>query len=554
MIVIHTIRKLLRDVDTIIILGFALLSLLLLFHHEPWRDEAQAWLIARDCSSIGALICQMGYEGTPALWHVILFLPAQLGLPYRSMFVVHFLIIATAVVTFMRYAPFSRVQKILFVFGYYTLYEYNTIARNYAVSVMLLFFIATMYKNRFERPVVYSLLIFLLANSNVHSLAISMALAGMYFLEIACKGVASLKKQHVLSFCIFAAGFFVSIYQLTPPKDLAPSFAKWYLDVDRKQYTYVITTAINNAFSVKFLCENVRYGLVFLFGDNFFVKYLFFTFPLNLLLSCLILFVTAGCMIKKPEPLLVFLVSLISLVVIFCFKSAGDSRHHGFIFITFIFCLWIANTYRERSCSVFRGFSLKWIYNQRFLWISVIFSFSTIRSCQAFYQELQYDFSAGKRTANFLTKEKLVNNKTFIATYPSSASLSIVPFIPKPYSQLYSIEQERYRSFMIWDKEWFLASYALPHGCRDAKPLKSIYDCLSPDALPLDEIPKRVDRATTGKDYGAVLLILNRDVEDAGDFLEKYRLIAHFADTLVKDESFYLYQKIAAPELWNNGF
>ena len=88
------------------------------------------------CKSIGAVIRQMGYEGTPALWHVILFLPAQLGLPYRSMFVIHFLIIATAVVTFVRYAPFSRVQKILFVIGYYALYEYNTIARNYAVSVM----------------------------------------------------------------------------------------------------------------------------------------------------------------------------------------------------------------------------------------------------------------------------------------------------------------------------------------------------------------------------------------------------------------------------------
>ncbi len=115
-----------------------------------------------------------------------------------------------------------------------------------------------MYKNRFERPVVYALLIFLLANSNVHSLAISMALVGMYSLEIAFEGVASLKKKHLLSLCIFAAGFFVSIYQLTPPKDLAPSFPKWYLDVDRKQYTYVMTTAINNAFSVFLPSGHVR--------------------------------------------------------------------------------------------------------------------------------------------------------------------------------------------------------------------------------------------------------------------------------------------------------
>ncbi len=591
MTVTDAIRRL-RNADTIIILGFTLLSLLLLFNHEPWRDEAQAWLLARDCASIRALIGQMGYEGAPALWHLILYLPAQLGLPYRAMFIIHFLIILTAVVTFMRHAPFSRVQKILFIFGYYALYEYNTIARNYAVSVMLLFFIATMYKNRFERPVIYALLIFLLSNSNVHNLVISMALAGMYLIELAFEKISSLKITHLLSVCIIAAGFLAAIHQLSPPKDLAPSFARWYFDLDRGQYNYIMTTAINNAFSVKFLYESVRYGMVFLFGDNFFVKHLFSTFPLAAILSCLIIFATVGCLIKKTQPLLIFLVSSISLIVIFCFKSAGDTRHHGFIFITFVFCLWIANTYRERQRYAFQALVAKafrkplWVWggsvrqadalpqdgtgqianaagglldrlfterNCRYL-ITVIFSFSTTKSCPAIYYELKYDFSAGKRMANFLTGEKLVNSKTFIASYLSSSALSVVPFLPKPYSQLYFIEHERYRSFMVWDKDWFLASYTLPEGCRDAKPLKSIYDGLSPYTLPMGEIAQRIDRATAGKGYDAILLILNRKAEESADFLKKYHLVAQFADTLVKDESFYLYQKTDAAELWKNGF
>ena len=591
MTVTDAIRKL-RNTDTIIIIGFTLLSLLLLFNHEPWRDEAQAWLLARDSASIGALLSQMGYEGAPALWHLILCLPAQLGLPYRTMFIIHFLIILTAVTTFMRHAPFSRTQKILFVFGYYALYEYNTIARNYAVSVMLLFFIAAMYKNRFKRPVVYALLIFLLSNSNVHNLAISMTLAGMYLIELAFNKTSSLNKKHILSVCIIAAGFFAAIHQISPPKDLAPSFARWYFDLDRSQYTYIITTAINNAFSVKFLYEAARYGMVFFFGDNFFVKYLFFTFPLATLLSCLIIFATVGCLIKKTQPLLIFLVSTISLIVIFCFKSAGDARHHGFIFIIFIFCLWISNTYRERPGHTFQKLVAKsfkkplWPWggsayqagalpqgetgqasdvtggllshlftprNCRYL-ITIIFSFSTMKSCPAFYNELKYDFSAGKRMAKFLTGEKLVNSKTFIASYLSSAALSVVPFLPKPYSQLYFIEHERYRSFMVWDKDWFLASYSLPDGCHDAKSLKSIYDRLSPYTLPVGEITKRIDLATAGKGYETILLILNRKPEEPGDFLKEYHLIAQFADAIVKDESLYLYQKNDAAELWKSGF
>ena len=41
--------------------------------HEPWRDEWQAWLLARDSPSLKALLYNMRYEGHPPTWHVVLF-------------------------------------------------------------------------------------------------------------------------------------------------------------------------------------------------------------------------------------------------------------------------------------------------------------------------------------------------------------------------------------------------------------------------------------------------------------------------------------------------
>ena len=52
--------------------------------HENWRDEAQAWLLARDLS-IPELFEQMSYEGHPCLWHLLLMPLVRLGLPYISM-------------------------------------------------------------------------------------------------------------------------------------------------------------------------------------------------------------------------------------------------------------------------------------------------------------------------------------------------------------------------------------------------------------------------------------------------------------------------------------
>ena len=36
--------------NIIIFLLFAILTFFIGLHHEPWADEAQAWLIARDCT------------------------------------------------------------------------------------------------------------------------------------------------------------------------------------------------------------------------------------------------------------------------------------------------------------------------------------------------------------------------------------------------------------------------------------------------------------------------------------------------------------------------
>jgi len=51
---------------------FLLLNLSSLVFHEMWRDELQAWLIARDSKNILELFINLKYEGHPALWYLLL--------------------------------------------------------------------------------------------------------------------------------------------------------------------------------------------------------------------------------------------------------------------------------------------------------------------------------------------------------------------------------------------------------------------------------------------------------------------------------------------------
>ena len=41
-------------------------------HHEMWRDEIQAWLLARDSASVFELFAHLKYEGHPGIWHLCL--------------------------------------------------------------------------------------------------------------------------------------------------------------------------------------------------------------------------------------------------------------------------------------------------------------------------------------------------------------------------------------------------------------------------------------------------------------------------------------------------
>ena len=72
-------------------LAYALATFFVLRHHEPWRDEAYTWLVARDLTLPGIII-QMGHAGHPSLWPLLLSIPAKLGFPYAAEFLLHWAI------------------------------------------------------------------------------------------------------------------------------------------------------------------------------------------------------------------------------------------------------------------------------------------------------------------------------------------------------------------------------------------------------------------------------------------------------------------------------
>lgn len=158
------------------------LNLFLAVAHEPWRDEAQAWLIAGNLSPIG-IIRQMRFEGHPCLWHFLLFPFARLGFPYKTMKLLSCMVMGAAAAIFLWKAPFSRLVKGICLFSSAFVYFYPVISRSYCLVVLFLVMTAAAYQKKESNPVRYGFCIALLIQTHVLMLGFAGTLVLLFWGE-----------------------------------------------------------------------------------------------------------------------------------------------------------------------------------------------------------------------------------------------------------------------------------------------------------------------------------------------------------------------------------
>jgi len=111
-----------------------------ILNHELWLDEAHHWLLARDSNTFTELVTQTRYEGHPILWNVLLYGLTRVSWNPLAMQLLHLAVATGAVFLFARKAPFTWLFKFLFVFGYFMVFEYALVSRNYILGILFLFF------------------------------------------------------------------------------------------------------------------------------------------------------------------------------------------------------------------------------------------------------------------------------------------------------------------------------------------------------------------------------------------------------------------------------
>ena len=355
--------------------------------HEMWRDEADAWLFARD-GNFAQLTDWTRHAGTPALWYLILAPVARSGLPVESQQVLHLVVAAAAVAILFFRAPFSRSTKLLGAFGYFLGYEYSTIVRTYALSILLLFALAALHR---KRPLLYACLLALLFNTNAQGFCIGAALVVVFVLHL----------RKPLPISIVALGALAAWWQVRAPAD--PMQAGSVRAFNPSAFPWTIT----NAFLP-------RVGTI-----------------LGFLLGMAVLLALTLVLRRSREALLVLWLSIAAMGVIYSWIWIGGLRHAGFVLIAVLVAVWIGE-----GDSVPAALLL----NLSLLVSVVVFAVS-------WRQDMLWPYSGAKEMAAFIRAQKL--EQVPIGAHNLTQSEAVLAYLPP--RRFWYAGLGRDGSYMTWD-------------------------------------------------------------------------------------------------------
>jgi len=373
----------------LVFLVYTVLIILVASKHEPWADEAQAWLQARDSSLWTLLFRNLHYEGHPPLWHLVLMLPSRL-LPYGSMKVVSVLFAAAGTYVFLRYSPFPKIMKVLLPFSYFPFYQYGVIARCYVLVPLLLFLIARIYRDKVSKVYHFVLLLCLLANVCAYTTLMAVSIMFVHLVDLA-KMRSELSRDVVMrqikAYAVFVAAIVLIAVQIWQPQD--SSFAP--------NYTFSIQRFCTLPFAVfSFSMTEIRW------------------------VSAIVLAVSLAWFWQK-RVLLLYAALTLPVLASFCVKYYND-WHQGIVFMTWIFVMWLSFQQRDRG----RRWALS-AYGRRavtFCAVAVL-GVHIYWAAAASIADYRGSYSAGKAVADYIKANKLEEKKICATTFYTT---SIQPY------------------------------------------------------------------------------------------------------------------------------
>lgn len=417
------------------VLYIAIIAIVMCFH-EPWFDEAQSWLIARDSSLTDIISVRPHYEGHPPFWNLLLAIAAKNSIPYEFGIKGIQLVCASLLGAWLIFkSPFksaSSLATFLIPFTYFACFQYGVTSRPYALLCLSLL-VAAHYWNSADSK-----------TSSAWKLAISL----MFMCLLSVYGIA------------FAAGFTIAwiwrVFSKNISKTLnfssilhaikatiASNWARlisWGLIAIFGAANLALAWPAKNAFATRATIDGNStiakcFAFIFVmpsesmftsfYGDISMRRMPFDFLPITICtIFSLVIWAFAIKIAKRRKLLAVLVIPYLVLTIV---AVRYFTLHHaGLIFVFLLSVLWISHIKEPLSNKDIPAIFVKvaptkfrFIKNKAFkinLLISIILAPSLIWNAFACVNDILFDYSPSRAVAQYISSNHL-QNKRFVASW-----------------------------------------------------------------------------------------------------------------------------------------
>ena len=474
--------------------------------HEMWRDELQAWMIARDAASLPDLLANLRYEGHPFLWHLLLFGVSRLTRDPRAMQLLHLgIATATAAVVLWR-APLPVWQRRLFVFGYFPFFEYLNISRGYGLTLLLALLVSvTGWRPNRHWPVTGAAL-GLLALTSAYGTILSVCLAGALAYDHrrtagTGSGVPPPRGSLALGAAFAMSGWALAVVQMLPPPDSGLG-RTWFVGWSPERLQQALGGAWRALVPVPpldgrfwdrdLLSESTGSGLA------------------AALLGSILLVVVGYRLLEHPPALLLWVGGALALLVFSYTRFPGSVRHVGHLFVLLVVAAWAHSSRagpRVPRAGADRPQALRPV-------LAGILVVQAGAGMAASVGDLVLPFSTSRRTAEYVRSRPA---EAVLVGQPDYTASAVGAWLDRP---VFSPQAGRHATFVVWDE-----SRTCGRGRRS---------CLGERELL--EITRRTFEST-GSGPQSALVLSSSPLRDAGA-----RHLASFTGGIVADEDLHVYE------------
>jgi hypothetical protein len=344
--------------------------------HEAWFDEAHAWLLGRDTTLWDLLAHRLHYEGTPGLWHALLWFVSHAGLPFAYLWLVSGALVCIGAWIILTRAPFPYWLRVGIIFSYFLAYQYAIVARSYALDLVVIPLIAATFADRLRRPVLYGALLGFCANVNTHSLIISAFLFAEFLVAI-WRSVnwqwANWPRAHLVGSALYVAAVGVALLQAWPAPDV--SFYNQGIEVGRGIMVFV------EAFVDRpdiWSASPPTVGAV-IFG---------------VLVTTVLL--APSFFLFQRTGIAVLVIAVFATLIVFAIVKYANAWHAGFLYLFWIFALWVGWGAIGELGAVRRRVTVASV--------AVIVFVHVFYTASASLRDIREPYSAGPATAQMLAR------------------------------------------------------------------------------------------------------------------------------------------------------